>query len=281
MEDRFSIADSKKKESSLMQDHHNMEPYSTWTLLNTQAEVSPETATTSIPPIISLPLELKRAILSFLPDVTSLRTAILTCRTFYSTYLEAESFLLADVLGQEIPAKLILDALAAHDASKLGETTLTWSPEKVAGIMLRFDGKHSGSLARPWKLADAWNLSNLHKTIQIFSLEFVDAAVLWSEEDDSVAPKLPSRKPSSSEIQRIQRSFYRYETFSNLFRARPPSSMAPRVLFDPLDQHLLFFKNFPAWEIEQMVCVHEFLLNVLETRNLPTCIAFDVLADEF
>ena len=256
-------------DSHRMQHHQSTETCWTWPLLSIKPDVSPQTVTTPIPPIISLPLEIKGAILGSLPDVTSLRTAILTCRAFYSAYAKAESFLLGDVLGQEIPSELILDALAAHDASTLGETTLTWSPDKVAKIMSRYDGNCNASLARRWRLEDAWSLSYLHKTVQILSLELFDAAIRWSEEDKSTTPKLPSYKPTSSEIQRIERSFYRYDMYCNFFRARSPSTMAPRVSFEPFNQHLLFFQRFPAWEIEQLACVHEFLSDILETCKSP------------
>jgi len=224
--------------------------------------------------------ELKEAIFSHLPDVSCLLSVTLTCSSFLYTILEVGHTILPKILQSRLHPSVAFDALAAFDASKLGPTELTWSPQRVRQIMAMYDGDRSASWSRIWTFQDAFALEKLANHVEFFTQEFVILTL-------SVHPAsaLPGRQvvsdmpPSAEEVGRIQRTFYRFELYCNLFRKRQPvgrrGARGQLILNEPMEilgvheQHLLFFEKFATWENEQLACVRDFLLGRFSIRESP------------
>lgn len=221
----------------------------------------------SEPPFLTLASELKQDIFMQLPDVSSLLSVILTCSSFHCTFLNAESLLLNTILERKTHPSAAFDALAAFQASELGSTNQTWSKKAVREIMSAYDGDRIASWSRSWRLSDAIKFERMNNTVKYFTDQYVST---------TLAMKLVGTNPdalhmpaSFSEIGRIQRTFYRFELFCNLFRKRKPMpsrrasrqlfSINPVELFDEEEQYWIFFDRFPAWENEQLGCIHDFL----------------------
>lgn len=70
-------------------------------------------------PFLSLSTELKQAILSALPDTSTLQSLALTCSTFYHTIRNAESRIIESILHRQIGSDLLSDALIVLEARML------------------------------------------------------------------------------------------------------------------------------------------------------------------
>lgn len=66
------------------------------------------------------------------------------------------------------------------------------------------------------------------------------------------------------EVCRIKRSFYRFETFCNLFRE---VDKVLSVVHE--DRKTCFFQTLAPWEIEQLGCVHDFLVEAISPGEFP------------
>lgn len=105
---------------------------------------------------------------------------------------------------------------------------------------------------RPWTLNEALRLERLHVSVDWFANKFATEALAKDPLSRSHAPVIPQEKA------RFQRALYRFEIYCNLFREvkRVQSLVCP-------EQKTVFFSNFAPWEIEQIGCVHDYLIRAI------------------
>ena len=70
-------------------------------------------------PVEWLPVEIARMILSALPDVASLRDAVLSSRLFYQAFLAVKMSIKTTVLKNQIDVSVLTEAMAAVASSLL------------------------------------------------------------------------------------------------------------------------------------------------------------------
>jgi hypothetical protein len=68
----------------------------------------------------------------------------------------------------------------------------------------------------------------------------------------------PLPLPTEKEMSRIKRTFYYFEIFRNWFRDLPDA----RVLLE--EKMDVFFSALAPWEVEQLGCIHDFLLHQIK-----------------
>ncbi|CAD6593028.1 MAG: hypothetical protein ASARMPREDX12_006664 [Alectoria sarmentosa] len=218
-------------------------------------------------PFLALAPELKQTVFSFLPDVPALRSVILTCSSFYHSFFDAESVLLTRVLQNQIHPDLTTDALAAFHSSRLGPTAHTWSKDKVREILTTYDHDQPSCLAQhKWNFQDALSFSNLHRHVRHFADTFASSTLALFLE--GTTRERDQGQPSPTEQHRIERTFYRFELYCNLFRTRMPTDRKAshnHIVslsvegFSLEEEREIFFSRFPVWENEQLACVHDYL----------------------
>jgi hypothetical protein len=196
------------------------------------------------------PLELRQALLSALSDVSSLRSTALSCPSFYDAFTSAEELITTQVLNNQLENTDILpEAVAAFNSSRMQP----WSSQRTRDFV---DAHFHSRRAPPdsWKLVDALPIGNLHSCVEFFATRFV--AEMFSPSSTFAYIDPPSAWPlSRNEMIRIQRTFYRFEVYCNLFR-NPER-------FDFREQRDLFFFKFSHWENEQLACVYDYLFRVI------------------
>jgi hypothetical protein len=204
-------------------------------------------AVTSI--IEEFPLELKQALLSALSDVSSLRSAALSCLSLYHAFLNAEELITTQVVKNQLDADVLPEAVTASKSSR----SQCWTRKSI----MDFVGQYLRSRMSPpksWTLSEALPLGNLHSSVERFASDFIAEMLNMSSEFAYIDG--PPRQPvSRHEMNRIQRAFYRFEVYCNLFRD-------PKV-FDPSEIRNLFFFKFSHWENEQLACVHDYLFRAV------------------
>ena len=237
--------------------------------------VSPNSIIASAPgshsPLLALAPELKQAIFSQLPDVSSVVSVLLTCSSFYYTFLQAESLILTRILQRRIDTDIAFDAVAVWKAFKLGPSNLTWSKEKVNDLMAVYDKERRCSLSQEWKVQDALALDKVHNHIKFFADGLISSALALAP---GLAAKAHIPGASHPERNRVKRTFYRFELYCNLFRRRKlerrelsRNRLNPEERFSHQEQRTIFFDRFPPWENEQFACVREYLFTQVSIRE--------------
>ncbi|KAH7385023.1 hypothetical protein BKA64DRAFT_681994 [Cadophora sp. MPI-SDFR-AT-0126] len=200
--------------------------------------------TTSKSPIELLPLETQQAILSSLTSIASLKQCALACPTLYTAYKIAEKVIIAQVLYNQIGIGVLPEAVLAFSSASLKLSDLESFSE--ANFRKR----------RPppevYTFSDALNMSEMHTRIDFLTKAFVRKALKaspYASLDESASP---------AEIDRIERTFYRFEIYRHIF-GRFQQNREWRVQA----QQNMFFKYFSPWENEQLACVHEFLAQIV------------------
>ena len=222
--------------------------------------------------VLALPVEMKQAIFSKLPDVSSVVYLHLAHSSFYHCLQDAKSVILSHVLQSQIHSDVAFDALAALKSSKLGSSNLTWSKEDVRKLMTVYDGIRVASLSRHWSFRDALYLDNLHNHVEYFARGFITTAL--NPKTDHNAFSVNAQTASSSEQHRVERTLYRFELYCNLFRKRERkrrelsrNRLNPEERFIHREQHQIFFERFPPWENEQFASIREYLFKRLSIRK--------------
>ena len=199
-------------------------------------------------PFERLPAELLRPILCAIPDILSLRSAALSCRSFYGAICQDENEIVISVLCHELGSDVLPEAIAAHESSLLQKP----SDDSIGEFTAKRLSQRKPDL-RSWTIRKALPLVKFHAYVRSFATRFKKG---YMTEDLPISHTLISAPPTPAENGRIERSFYRFEIFCNLFRHIDEAS-------DPLPSEApqrFFFPYFAPWENEQLGCVHDFLV---------------------
>lgn len=181
-------------------------------------------------------------------DVPTLAALALSNSTLHKTFMtNASSFSFA-ALSKEIPAAIFPEATAAWSSSDIEP----WSKDRVLDFLQHYHANREAQISQFWTLAKARQVSKLYRCSRLFASEFC-ASVLSSR---------PRRPPSRLEVNRIERSFLRFELYGNLFRNQWPSQESGHR-FHPEEQREIYFRYYAAWENEQLACVHDYLFRRL------------------
>ena len=228
-------------------------------------------------PFDTLPPELKQEIISLLPNVSSVKSAMMTCASLYHAFHDAEPLILTRVLQKQIHPDIAFEALLSYKTWLLDQTFKAldepWDTDAVRDVLRSYNGNRSPSLRSEWVLRNALFLSNLHEQVEFFSQRFASSALSI---DLTGAPfSSYEAQPSAGEIHRIQRTFYRFEIYCNLFRLHerkgrygPRNLLRPSQRICPREQQRILFEQFPPWENEQLACIRDYLINQVSVRML-------------
>ncbi len=199
-------------------------------------------------------------IFSALPNASTLRSLVLTCSSFYRTFLDAETLIINAVLHTHIGSDLIFDAIVV---SKYTTLEPDGSSDAATELLQLYAKQALTCLSPVWKLRDALAIGSLHETIEIFSKDFASLALFINPvtgiEDASPFPL------SLLESNRVKRTFYRYELFCNMSREREGVENAQAASQNPRNVSL-FFSMCAPWEYEQLACVRDYLSERLSLR---------------
>jgi len=199
--------------------------------------------------IEKLPVELKQNLLSALTDASSLRSAALSCPSMYYAFVNAEELIISQVVKNQIDADVLPEAVVALESSRL-------QPWTRHGVMdfIRHHLHARTCLPRSWTLSEALALGRLHSGVERFAAEFM-AEMLNSSSAFAYIDAPPGWSVSKNEMIRVQRAFYRFEVYCNLFREP--------MKFEPIETEGLFLCKFSYWENEQLACVHDYLFRAV------------------
>ena len=222
----------------------------------------PPSPVPSTSPFLSLAPELKQAIFSALPDISTLSSLVSTCSTFYHTFRDAEPLIIKSILHNQIGSHLLFDALIVLES----RTLVSYNEETVAQLLDSYAERALTitSNYQKLRLRHAVAISSLYDAIDCLSEDFACMALATN-----IVTGLdePSPTPLSAlESNRIKRAFYRYELYNSLFRELEELGLewsASKKLQDS------FFEMCEPWENEQLRCVRDYLFERLLIRMCP------------
>ena len=198
-----------------------------------------------------LPAEIKHVIFSFLPDAASLYALISTCSSFYYSFLDCKSSILAQTLRNQINPSLMPDALATFKSSQLP----LWSIETVEDLVRLHGSGETPSLLQKPTLRHALAITKMYDHVQFFANRFITSAI--SHHPVTGVREWEPSRISPSEINRIQRTLYRFESLCNQFARTKRSRDCPGVF-------AIDFRKYAPWENEQLACVCDFFISIVE-----------------
>lgn len=218
----------------------------------------PSTCTITSPaPLNSLPglpVEIKQAILSLLPDITSLKALISTCSCFYKSFLDCESSILTKVLLNQITPSLMPNAVTTFKSSDM----TPWTKERAENLLLLYTTGETSSVLRKWTLRNALVLSKMHEHVQFFTHRLTVDALLLHPVTGLLDADRASVSPS--EVRRIQRALYRFEFYCNMLAFRRKCNGGCSKIFS------IDIGKFAHWENEQLACICDHLNQYVSTR---------------
>ena len=212
--------------------------------------------------LTSLPPELKHAIYICLPDVSSAKALALTSSSFYHTFLDIQARVIPQILEKKMDPEMLRDSLAALKVSRIQ----IWSKKAVLKVLIDLFGRSHAYKSHAWNLSDALAASKIHDCIEFFATKFASSAL----SENPTARGAVTAAPSSNEMRRIKIALHRYELYCNLFRYPSHHRMVRdkvnrnRLIrpdtFSTREQQEIFLDRFSFWEIEQLGCIHDFLM---------------------
>ncbi|KAH7268862.1 hypothetical protein B0J15DRAFT_233208 [Fusarium solani] len=220
----------------------------------------------------ALPPELRLRLLLSMPDLQTLRSLVHASPTLHAQYRHSRDRILRAFIGRELDGFLV-DAYATqmsrpHELGsprtneKIVEFTDTYgnwlsAPESSPDLnsiepeRLRSMSAFYLSVAQP--LAHQyceWALGNFIPAI----LDFV---AMTNPKPTAEALGINDLNPQRSELIRVFRAIYRYETYYNLFGCNEGKREGAPFTGD-WTNHLLLYR-FEPWEAEAVACIHAFI----------------------
>lgn len=127
--------------------------------------------------IARLPVELVRQILSAIPDVQTLRSAVRSSRVFYRSFIDAESAITKAVLFNKVIQHLLPELLVAYRSSlPLDSTDSTLNRKAFRHLVHEFLRRIRTSSLK-LSLQEALCLAKIHDNVERFARKFAKSAL--------------------------------------------------------------------------------------------------------
>ena len=182
------------------------------------------------------------------------------------TSTEEERVRLREVVHRELGPPGLLDAMALQDISVL-KRLFGGRKRELTDMLPMFafldPTDDLNGLLPFFNEADLEYLQALHRRY----IEFTKITADFCKATLYVHPVTgesiqPHREPSTNEKRRIHRALYRLELFRVFFTEPKNAELLPKSewYFTIIDQSLLCFSNMRTWEIEELACIHDYMI---------------------
>lgn len=206
------------------------------------------------PLLENLPFEIQQLILTQAPTFDTLRALVHASPQLHRVYAEDRTRILRAFVEQSLDG-ILFDA---HAVCLSGSDQF----QQTRGEPMIWDFLHSyqhrrmtvaaSDLAAQLDLEDLIQLARFHRSV----IEpLTERYAIWALAALSSSPK--HCPLSGTERQRIQRALYRYQLYCNVCGSRGQGRSSPHRLQQALEG-LRVLSLFPAWQIEEILCVHKF-----------------------
>ena len=231
-------------------------------------ENQPELPSTSIqlrvgsPPtkLESLPPELRCQILSALPTLDDLKSAVHALPVLYQQYRQDRKQILDSVLRHTLGDKVFVDAYAVQKSAPMELPPCLAVDLAVQVFMMEYQEHYVNPsiISGRSVVGDLIGMAAFYSsTIQPLFQRV--PAILLRNLDRSLQPGHLSK----TERARILRALYRFQLWCNLHGTSDIAAARDRAV-DPLDMLKYFFEVFEPWETEEISRIHELFLDLYD-----------------
>jgi hypothetical protein len=215
-----------------------------------------------------LPIELKFELLEQLPDLHTLSALSQVSKAFYGAYQNDKNNILSKILPRSMGQNVYADAVAVLHASRLNYT-FEDHQEIVESFLVAYSKpEYAETCPKSLNPNDVQALADFHKTVYYFVDDFCRTTLRGNPATGNDLDHI--KPPSESERNRITRAFYIFELFCRLFR-RPKHHMKGvkvRVLMGTEEKTTMFLSLFPAYRVEELTCVRDYMVRRLKDIRL-------------
>jgi hypothetical protein len=223
-----------------------------------------------------LSVELKVAILRYLPDTLTLRALVRSSPLYHGAYANQRQSILSTVLFRDLGPRVFSEALLLHQASEIpwGDASApsfrSARKESVEALVARYKDQRD---TPPTLSQIALDLETLESMVR-FQGSVIDTTSEFCSSRLSQHPITRDSlqrydEPSYHEKERIHRALYRLQLFYTLFNVpvgvgRPPDRSNPSP-FDWMDMSHLFLSIFNPWEVEEIACIRDYIMECYDS----------------
>lgn len=224
--------------------------------------------------------------LSSSKDLYSLTRASAKC---YRTFALYQSTVSEGILQNAIHPEAQEDALMVVEASRIKSSVKTCLSfidvrEDIFKCLEKYSSRKPPTSLRELATSDREQLKELfrlYSAVEDFIADFCGRALrcfntgrLSSSTVTGTGPISATLSPT--ELARLQRAFFRFETFASMFDtfSQLGCPWAPNWLQDDAEPPFEFLKMFAPWEHEEIACVTQFVLKLVRD-------VFDKVEDDF
>ncbi|KAL1967187.1 hypothetical protein VTN77DRAFT_3478 [Rasamsonia byssochlamydoides] len=235
----------------------------------------------------SLSTELVLLILQSLSSPRDLYSLIRASVSCYRTFVSYRYAVFSAILQNAIHPAARADALMALNARQIAGTFKEKEYSLDVVRLRAFDYLKSYPSPEPARSLREMVMSaheQLEKLFRFYSVvegfvsDYCDRALrqLNTSRLTPTATTPTSTTLSSTELGRLQRAFFRFETYADLFQLLPQHKVAwvPESVLDETEPALAFLSRFSSWEIEEIACVSQFVAALVGE-------IFDKVEDDF
>ncbi len=208
----------------------------------------------------SLPPELRCQILSSLPTLDDLKSAVYASPVLYQQYRQDRKPILDSVLRRTLGDKVVVDAYAVQKSAPMERPPYLAADLAIQVFMMEYQEYYTN----PSVVSGACAVGDLIGMAAFYSstiqplLQRVPAMLLRNL-DRSLQPGPLSK----TEQARILRALYRFQLWCNLHGTSDIAAARDRAV-DPVDMLKYFFEVFEPWETEEISCIHELFLDLYD-----------------
>ena len=210
-----------------------------------------------------LSAELIRSILLELPTTGSIYSLIRASPKCYQVFLASKERILFSVISQTIAPAAFVDALAAVQASKIKD--MRPDRKAVLDFLRRYENKRHKTVEQKvqrYPQGTAVSLCQLYRSTQYFITRLTMRSIFYLRRSrDTVFGPIPTLPWSDVEKVRLQRAFYRYELYTQIFSSDMKYN-GEKLWQLPSDSHF-FLEKYHQWEVEELACVASSLSSLL------------------
>jgi len=239
----------------------------------------------------SLSAELVLMVMVHLSSPRDVYSMIRASLLFHQIFLTYKSKILSSVIQQAIPPEVLPDALAACDASRIESLTSHCSKlDRSTRTSIRENRKLHVSMRqqameflRNYRRRTQQRVDDLSTTLRLCRLWTITECFVtrYSEQafkntrrhlsrqrsrnpGDCAEGQSPTGALSKAEHSRLQRAFFRFEIFRKIFTPGIEDRHRYSPIMNKREQSLLLQVLLRPWELEELACVHEYLVKEME-----------------
>lgn len=228
----------------------------------------------SVRRLSSLPAELICLILQEINSTRDLYSFIRTSSQIHAAFITLKEQVLSSLLERAVSAEVLRrDAQITLKSSQFPfpkDCRISENVTQLSAFPHFFQNSEKPDIAEHgFQLELSIPLCKLHSGIEYLVEDYCTYVMRENYAGCLQSPDAPStnsrmihrRRISETELLRLQRAFYRYNTCQNMMRA----VMSPQVLSEQVYSKLAdLLSAFTPWEVEEIGCVHDYILRRLD-----------------